>query len=1130
MTGPDDATLNQLRAADPGASTWLSANAGSGKTRVLTDRVARLLLRGTNPQNILCLTYTKAAAAEMQNRLFQRLGGWAMLPDSDLRRALADLGEDPPDDSAGLARARRLFAQALETPGGLRIQTIHAFCAGLLRRFPLEAGVSPQFAEMEDRATALLRAEVADAIAAGPDGAVVDALAAYLGGDDIAPLLTAIAAEPDRFAAPFDEAGLRAALDLDPDQTEATLAAPYADAGVTALLTRLVALCAEGSPADRKDAERLRPALPCGPVARLAILEDVLLFKGGAAVPFGPRTGKFPTRATRDKAPDLMEDLATLMDEVAAAQPRRLGLALLARSRALHAFGALFVAEYERRKLIRGVVDFDDLIRKARHLLEDRERAQWVLFKLDGGIDHILVDEAQDTSPAQWAVIRGLAQEFAAGEGARAGVERTIFVVGDPKQSIYSFQGADPDGFDRMRAHFAAELGRVQRPLHDGTLAWSFRSSPAILRAVDCVFQGEHLDGIGAEAPMHRAFHADMPGRVDLWPAVEKEEAEGEDGHWTEPVDRIGKRHPGRLLADRIADAVQGMVGQALIPGARAPDGTHPLRPVTEGDVLILVQRRSDMFHAIIGALKARGLRVAGADRLRVGAELAVRDIGAVLRFLALAEDDLSLAEALRSPLLGWDEQALFSLAAHRPAGATLWQALRGAAGHDETRAILDDLRTSADFLRPFDLITRLLIRHDGRRRLLARLGAEAEDGIDALLSQALAYEGSAVPSLTGFVEWMQTDDTDLKRQMESRGTAIRVMTVHGAKGLEAPVVILPDCARPQAPRGGALLATDAGVILPAAKEQAPPLQTDLREAERAAQERERRRLLYVAMTRAESWLIVAAAGETGTGGDSWHAMVEEGLGRAGATVHPQPGGDGLRLDHGDWAGPVAEGPPAAVAPPEPAPAPLPGRLPAPTPAAAPPSPSALGGAKAMPGDSDPDLGEAAMARGTLLHLLLEHLPQVAPGDRPALAAAIAGSRADPALIPDPAAIAEEALRLLADPALAHVFAPGTRAEVPIAAPLPFGGDQPATGSIDRLIVVPDGVTAVDYKTNRIVPDRPEDVPEGILRQMGAYRAMLGQVFADRPVTVAILWTASGRLMPLPDPLVMAALQRAQPA
>ncbi|MWD29629.1 double-strand break repair helicase AddA, partial [Aquicoccus sp. SCR17] len=906
----DEASERQVRAADPRSSTWLSANAGSGKTRVLTDRVARLLLDGVSPDHILCLTYTKAAASEMQNRLFRRLGEWAMKPDAELEQALIELGVEGPYPPARLGQARTLFARAIETPGGLKIQTIHSFCSALLRRFPLEAGVSPQFAEMEDRAAALLRNEIVEEMAEGADRARVEEVAAWLTDEDFERITSQIAGNRPLLETIPDEDALFELFGLAPGTTEESIAGQVFLGGEEELLSRVGEALKDSSANDQKAAEKITALPPLGFEA-LEDLESICLFGATAASPFGAKIGKFPTKKGQALiGPDLHHRLDQLMARVEVARDARCALVAARKTRALHRFAEAFLPRYEEAKQARGWLDFDDLITLADRLLANEAVAQWVLFRLDGEIDHLLVDEAQDTSPVQWQVIDRLTREFAAGSGQRADVMRTIFVVGDKKQSIYSFQGADPREFDRMKADFAERYRAIGAPFADLTLEFSFRSAQAVLQLVDECFATQVAAGFDPDQP-HRAFKDRMPGRVDLWPAIAKEKDEDETP-WYEPVDRPGPSNPAVVLATRVADELKRMFDD----GVRIPDeegGAWGMRPLTPGDVMILVQRRGPVFHEIIRACKSAGLPIAGADRLRIGAELAVRDLAALLRFLATPEDDLSLAEALKSPLFGWSEQALFSLAHGRP--GYLWQALRERTDHPETLAILHDLRGQTDYLRPYDLIERILTRHDGRRRLLARLGAEAEDGINALLSQALAFERNAIPSLTGFLLWMETDDLEIKRQMDSAGDRIRVMTVHGAKGLEAPLVILPDCARRQ-PRAQQGLLPAAGTALwsvPAASR--PRLMDEAAEARREAERAERERLLYVAMTRAEKWLIVAAAGEIGKAEeDSWYNRISTALDMAGAVPADLPGGEGKRFETGDWALPAMGHPPSGAA------------------------------------------------------------------------------------------------------------------------------------------------------------------------------------------------------------------------
>lgn len=1113
-----DATLAQIAAARPDASTWLSANAGSGKTRVLTDRVARLLLNGVQPQHILCLTYTKAAATEMQNRLFRRLGAWAMKPDAELREDLGELGEGADLSAERLARARQLFARAIETPGGLRIQTIHSFCATLLRRYPLEAGVSPGFAEMDDRTAHVLRDEIlqdmADRLA--PD-AVAD-LAPLVSGVGFDDLLSGICTQAEAFSAELSREAAFARFGLTVDETESAILAGVFLGDEASYLLRLADLLeADGT---AKAAKKVNPHIRKLRAIRfdqpgsadLSALEEMLLtgakVKGDA---FVAKIDKYANKDVRNAfGPDL-DHLHNLMRRVEAARPRRLGLMAAEQMLALHGFARVFLREYERRKADQGLLDFDDLIRRASQLLNDPVLAAWVLFRLDGGIDHILVDEAQDTSPRQWEVIERLTSEFTAGAGARS-EHRTLFVVGDKKQSIYSFQGADLGAFDAKHLAFGTSFAEIGQPMQEQSLDYSFRSGRAVLEVVDATF-GDAFPAALGKAPRHLAFFDDLPGRVDLWPLIPKAEKPEKPDPWA-AVDVIGDDNHAVRLAQQVASEIRSMIDR----GVQIVDEHKVIRPVGPGDFLILVQRRGTLFSQVIRACKQQGLAIAGADRLKLGEELAVKDLKALLAFLATPEDDLSLAAALRSPLFGWSEDQLYRLAQGRK--GFLWEALR-ASGHSETLAVLNDLRSQTDFLRPYELLERILTQHRGREALLTRLGPEAEDGIDELLTQALVYEQRDVPSLTGFLVWLEADDVEVKRQLGGEGDSIRVMTVHGAKGLEANVVILPDtCDR--RPNDRDLFFADDNQLA-VWKPSAAEMPEDI--AEIAAQRKDKAReeslrLLYVALTRARTWLIVCGSGDAKTETKDgpkpredwcWYRLVEAGMRALGqmasalARVRHETGvwpGEGVRVDSiaplptlPDWYDRPAPDFPREVQA---------------------ISPSDLGGPKALAGEGDE--GEVARARGTALHALLEHLPSH-PEERWAEVAR--------AVVPenlDAEALLAEAAGVLAEPELSILFHPDSQAEVAISG---HWNGRPVLGSVDRLIVLPDRVLAVDFKSNRVVPQDASQVPDGILRQMGAYAHVLGQIYPDRRIETAILWTAGPIYMPLDPNIVTAALGRA---
>ncbi len=1119
MTQFDEATLAQVRAAEPEASTWVAANAGSGKTRVLTDRVARLLLHGTTPQKILCLTYTKAAASEMQNRLFERLGEWAMMADDKLRETLTQLGEEKKLSDADLRQARRLFANALETPGGLKIQTIHSFCDKLLRRFPLEAGVSPQFEVLEDRQAKLLRAEILEELAIGTGLAAVDRLARFMSGLEPDALLAEIASKRNTLRIEVVREMFAGAANTNPDEIMDSIL------GVNGrqVLQETARIVSEEQ-TNVADVAKIEKLLQSNSLDGFLKAAGGLLIYGATAKagPFSAKYDKLPSqKPCREAHPDLVADLHEIMERTEEAYWLYVNHLALERAEALAGFSDAFLARYDQRKLDAGRLDYDDLIARASALLSHSNSAQWVLYKLDGGIDHVLVDEAQDTSPSQWDVVKRLTDEFTTGEGGQT-TQRTVFVVGDEKQSIYSFQGADPAEFDVMRQRFSDRLSAVGQRLEERDLAFSFRSADPILRLVDRVFDGEAGTGFRKKS-LHRPFFDRLPGRVDLWPFEEKVKTE-DDTPWFEPVDTPDPDNPQIILARNVA----GWIDRLLSSGQELPGQNRAVRP---SDFLILVQGRRPIFHNIIKELKARQLPVAGADRLNVGQELAVRDVLSLLKFADLPEDDLSLAEALRSPLLGFSEDDLFRVAHKRGDKVTLWQSLRGFEdAYPAQLKLLRDVLKQADFLRPYELIERIMTRHHGRENILARLGLEAEDGIDELLSQAMRYEQLEAPSLPGFLNWFAAGKVEIKREMDAAAGQIRVMTVHGAKGLEAPIVILPDTEVRAGNRDTSQIMPleEGGFLWKSPKDLMPAAQMQGAAAAKEFAEQERMRLLYVALTRAEQWLIVAGAGNRGKEvASSWYNLVADameqsdwlpvvtqdvaGVGTCSSVLHhwseqtfeAEAGKSARAPDLPEWIG--REAPEAAKV-------------------AKTFSPSKMDGAKVVAGGDGVE-PETAKRKGRQVHKLLEHLVKSARSGRVAKARQLLTGDCEPVDEAEFIAVLAEAEAVLDDPDLAYVFAPDTLAEVPVFIGIPELKGDVMDGIIDRIIVSDDRVLIVDYKTNARVPDTPSETPIGILRQLGAYRSAVSQIYPDRVVDVAVLWTATREVMMINHDIVMEALQ-----
>jgi len=1128
MTAPHDPSI---AAADPGRSAWVAAHAGAGKTHTLANRVTRLLLADAEPAKILCLTFTKAAAAEMQHRLFRQLGEWSMLPDADLSRRITEIGADlgGPEE---LKNDRRLFAKALETPGGLKILTIHAFCQNLLSRFPMEAGVPPSFKVFDEQTAretmAQARALVLERAGDG-DAQLATALGHLLTETSEMQLQLVLDAalgtdrrKLDHF---FDSLGsdansmrraLRRAHRADADASAGDIMAAFCEA-MRAEKPLLHALCTWLAAGSKNDIER------SADLSRALEMDFTLAsfghFKTFFLTDKGEPRKTLATKKLADVAPELLLQVNALGERFLDAEMRR---------RAAYAAGlaeaALTVTdavrrEYKRLKRDRGALDYDDLIVETSNLLKRSNAAAWILYKLDGGLDHVLIDEAQDTSPEQWEIVRTLTEEFFSGEGREGAAVRTIFAVGDEKQSIFSFQGADPRQFTVNRRQFRARAEAAGRLFSDEPLTTSRRSVPEVLRFVDAVFAApEARAGLTSDDIdlRHVALRASATGRVELWPTV-KPSNEPEPDYW-HPVDLPSEISPVVKLAEQLAGEIARWIGKIKLPGHK--------EAVKAGDIMILLPRREPFGSEIIRQLKQRRVPVAGADRIRLTEQIAIMDLIALGRFTLLPEDDYNLAALLRSPLCALSEEELFALSHER--NGSLWSSLlqrrAQAPAYVAAHEFLSGMLALADFSPPFEFYSHALVRRGGRLKLLKRLGQQAADAIDEFLSLSFAYESANAPSLEGFLHWIERGGAEIKRDMERDRDEVRVMTVHGAKGLEADIVVLPDTTGLPEPvaNKGTLLYTDEGVLFPIINALAPEA---VRAAKAAAQARaleEHRRLLYVALTRAKDRLYVCGfEGKTGVKPGSWYALAQAAAERIGVDLvrgETTIKAVGETIDESAFPATARaaerDEKPAWLTQPGPRDVPLP-RLIRPFDAAGLDEPSVI----------SPLEINRRFRRGLVVHSLLARLPDIAPALR--LEKAQAYLRAQKFTGDEAAAMIAETLRVLDDPDFAPAFTPQSRAEVAIVADLPeLGTGARVNGRIDRLAETVEDVLIVDFKSNRPPPRNEADVPALYMTQMALYRAAAAKIFDGKRIVCGLVWTDGPTLMKLSNSLLDAELRR----
>ena len=1114
---------DQARAADPRAHAALSASAGTGKTQVLTGRVLRLLLSGAAPETILCLTFTKAAAAEMANRIGRRLAAWVRMKDTELRKDLFAL--DEPNDPVTMQRARRLFAKVLEAPGGLRIQTIHSFAQTLLAAFPAEAGITPGFQPLEGRAEQELgRTTLANLLAeAEADGnerliGDVQCLSLRLGEGPAVDYLMRCARAQDALVeiGPPDsiEPKLRALMALPEGAVEDYLAAHCADDRFDCELLRAVADANRrwGSPTGLGHAEVIDSWLSLSPGERATALPQ--LRKVVLTDKDTPRVGAGQVRAHPDYEAHAIALAQSVTELLRIQNAARLACDMAAGLRA----GQAFAGAYAQAKRAAGVADFDDLIRWARALLDRPGMGEWVRYKLDQRTDHILVDEAQDTNAAQWDIVWRLIEEYFSGQPEAERRTRTVFMVGDFKQAIYGFQGTDPREFDKMRSQVRdrSEALRAQEEaaleFRDLSINASFRSAQAILDAVDATIDevGHRSMGVPDRPPRHDAHHSARPGMVELWKPFTFEDsddgAESEEG-W---LDEDARRY-----ADKIAEQVRSWLDDAPIL-----DSTK--RPLSPPDILILVRSRGELASLIVARLFSARVPVAGIDRLFLSKPFAVRDLLAAVTFAVQPLDDLNLANLLVSPLVGWDQQQLFDLAHDRR--GRLWRALRDRAGEREDFAAaheaLGELLAMADYTTPSRFLETILSGPlDGRRKLYRRLGLAARDPIDELMNAALDFERNEVPSLERFHAWFARGDVEIQRDPSERTNAVRVMTVHGAKGLEAPYVILADATADPANLGRRNPPLDfAGfgpivpVVRPRKAELVPPFDTNVA-YQQARDLEEHWRLLYVGMTRASERLVVAGIQPTRDVSDnSWHRRVERALASLGTAAEAdQRWGTAVRFRGSiDPRAVKPKGPRLALVPPAipdwaRSPAPAEPRPPRPL------APSQLAEDR-EPAPAPTAQSRAAARRGTLIHQLLERLADVDADERRNRALGWLERSAGVTESAQREEIADQVCSVLSDSRFAALFGPGSLAEAPLAATLADG--RVIAGTADRLLIEEGRVSVLDFKTGR-VPESESQVPAAHRAQMQAYAEALRVIFPEREVRAALLYTSGPKLIEL---------------
>lgn len=1105
------ATKQQREAADPAYSVWVEASAGTGKTKVLTDRVLRLLLAGVKPQRLLCLTYTKAAAVQMNDRISEYLGKWAVMSDDQLEKDIKDLiGEENfsvQDKDEYMRSARVLFADLLDTPGGIKIQTIHSFCQDVLKRFPLEAEISPYFNVLDDRGKEMALTAIKKELLSGKfneDSQLTEAVKYFTHNlseksfpkvmehitdnrAEITELLQKYGGLAKFLPVLVEHLGIKENDIPEQIKDEFMKSVDWVEMKANMTAWRY------GGKTDNKRCDILEKIMS-HTVSGADYDEYKTVFLTGT----DEKQANLAAKDAQKFDNELLERVTLEAERLLQTNQKLIRLNLYHSTKNFLIIAENLNEKYDAVKKQMSVLDYDDMILLTRRLLSNPATAAWVLYKLDGGIDHILLDEAQDTSPEQWDIIKYLSREFFDGIGA-SDENRTIFSVGDRKQSIFSFQGADPDKLDDMHKYFKESGGNKFKTVN---LEVSFRSSPAILQSVNKVFSAPEIaNGVVAEEETvnHKPYRVGEFGHVEIWaPFIAEKNTKAQDDSQLLPPMEMEKRVSVRSkLAQRIAERIKTMVNETYL-------SEHPLN---YRDFMVLVRKRDAFVEEFIRACKEQHVDICGADKMVLTDQIAVQDLISLGKFLLLPNDDLSLAEVLKSPLFGLDDDDLMKLCRNRNQ-KPLWTCLKDDADYKETYELLQYLLSQLDYMRPYELYNYMLSTKKGRQKFINRMGIEVEDALDEFMNLTIAFEQQNTPSLQGFIEWMGQSEVVIKRQTEQKDiNAVRLMTVHGSKGLQAPVVFLPDTVSVKVSKcEQKVLHDEKFTYYPLNKGYYENNCHEVKEYDDGKADDEYRRLLYVGLTRAEDQMIICGySNKDKIKPESWFSLCEKMLVEGGFPEDKiyritEDGGVAKDVKNQQILStdvPEVENWIYLNAPGE-------------SETDRPYTPSNLTEDKDEP-DSVSPLQDAGnfYRRGTIIHKLLQFLPQNT-GDKEQTIDIFLQKNAHDFSKEQCAKIKSEVMALLNNPEFTDLFGEKAQAEVPIVGEV---DGIMISAQLDKLLVLPDKVMIVDFKTNQPPAKDVASTSPNYIRQLGLYAKLLQRIYPNLPVETYILWTNEARLM-----------------
>tara|TARA_B100000676_G_C18079301_1_gene850064 strand:- start:244 stop:3657 length:3414 start_codon:yes stop_codon:yes gene_type:complete len=1124
-------TKNQTLASDPKSSVWLSASAGTGKTRVLVNRVLRLLLSGTQPEKILCLTFTKAAAAEMSIRLNNQLGIWETMPIQKLSQSITELTGTKPNRET-LVNAKNMLSIVLDSSEGIKTETIHGFCQSILRRFPIEAGISPEFkiADEQTQTELLLSAKSKILSKARSEDdqdfsnsvAIISANASELEFEKIIDEIIASRKRLEKcflhyksFSNIFD--ALSKKLQISSTDSEISLAREFSIVKYSDLnkLLKTTKIFSEGSKIEKNWAFKASLWLNCDSESRIQTAQN---YARSFFTQSGTDLAYLPGKRFLNIHPDLAEIFYKEQNRAREFLEKIKSIRAFERAKAIIYLSSHMIEAYDIEKSKSGILDYNDQIHMTNNLLTDPKLALWVLYKLDGGTDHILVDEAQDVSQIQWDIIINLANEYFINTETTS-TKKSIFVVGDEKQSIFSFQGADPLIMQSMQSHLSEKSKCAEFKWSEISLDLCFRSTVPIMELIHSTFnQPDILKGVTnkKKSILTQTVRKGESGLVEIWEKTQTRNKTTSNDKWSPPIHQETLEDPSAILASKIAKRISFWLTTPNPKDNEAWLFSHNRRLLPK-DIMILVQQRSILVDYLVKALKTFDVPVAGVDRMVLLDQLAIMDLIAIANFVIFPKDDLNLANVLKSPFIGLSEEELFELAYDR-GSVKLWDRICDLSDEKEifsqTKEYLNNVLLKGNTLPPYEFFSELLMFYDGKSKLIRRLGEEVDDPLNEFLKLAHEFQSDHPPSLQLFLSWIQAGKTEVKRDMERDSGKVRIMTVHGAKGLEAPVVFLADATRKPAHRPKLLWLKD-GVdcevpIWPGQKVNDPKAFLKERLNNFEKQKEEYRRLLYVAMTRAEDRLYICGIeGKKESIKESWYDIIYDGFkdlkNRNGYSVGigytrfecPQIK-DEFNENYTEKLSQKFDNVPKVkfssvqnishetI------------------------NPSSI--AYKVNDQISPleKTRRTARDRGKIVHKLLEFMPNESKTTREKTAFRWLNSISPTIPINDQKKMVKSVLRILDNPNFAYLFDSKSVSEVSLGALI---GSQYILGKIDRIIIKNDIVRIIDYKTDIEPPTDEKNISEKYLSQMAAYKIATAIALPEYSIECGLLFIENSELI-----------------